>query len=486
MNGPPGVWPWCYCLFFILTVIFKKAFRHVTVLEIIPYGVYPQGLAWLISVCLLFIIATLKNPDHIIESPPHTPQGGVNRILINSNNPSGRYVRRRSIGHDQYSHDEIRSDCELRPPSAMEVVGKVVRSQCQYCIKRKRREDSPPLKRGLQNLPRINRQSIDEESVQGPWSDDDSIASSDISSWFGWRRPFRNPSHRIKYSWMPTFIKLLSAATVIIYGVSPYIGLGTHPSFSTMSNIRTEGNNPNHIFLSQVKHLFPYQNDYITILDTNLMHLERLQPDLTTNLPTSSKIMLQKMHIRGGILGCSIGSSNISFFLSKGWFFDTSRRRGGRFQIFSLPMLSFRRILMKLEDSSDIQNIYEDNNIYEQILSKLFKRGISPKIYKNNANFYIKFTRCITSQCIPPGGRSTTPQGNGQSSIETEFSFLTPHSRMNPRMSSFEFRVMGGRVVKGKEWLSDFSSDISKSGEWRRDVGFVNFCPFVESSCRYS
>ncbi|MEC8783270.1 MAG: hypothetical protein VXY07_10620 [Planctomycetota bacterium] len=55
---------------------------------------------------------------------------------------------------------------------------------------------------------------------------------------------------------------------VLINGSSPYLGLKTTTAFSMFSNLRTEGGQSNHFFLSNIG-LFKYQEDLVEVVDSN-------------------------------------------------------------------------------------------------------------------------------------------------------------------------------------------------------------------------
>ena len=58
---------------------------------------------------------------------------------------------------------------------------------------------------------------------------------------------------------------------VLINGLSPYLGLKTTTAFSMFSNLRTEGGQSNHFFLSNIG-LFKYQEDLVEVVDSNDAH----------------------------------------------------------------------------------------------------------------------------------------------------------------------------------------------------------------------
>lgn len=60
---------------------------------------------------------------------------------------------------------------------------------------------------------------------------------------------------------------ILPGILIIINGLSPYLGLKTHTSFSMFSNIRTEGRVNNHVFMPRA--VSPWQDDLVTIVASN-------------------------------------------------------------------------------------------------------------------------------------------------------------------------------------------------------------------------
>lgn len=62
---------------------------------------------------------------------------------------------------------------------------------------------------------------------------------------------------------------------VLLNGMNPYLGLRTQLSFSMFSNLRTEGGQPNHLFMPRLLQLGDYQEDLVEILSSD-------DPDLAT------------------------------------------------------------------------------------------------------------------------------------------------------------------------------------------------------------
>ena len=72
--------------------------------------------------------------------------------------------------------------------------------------------------------------------------------------------PVRNPLH----------IALVSLTVLSV--LSPYLGLKTSTAFTMFSNLRTENNESNHLFMPQL-YLVDFQNDLVQIIDSSHEHL---------------------------------------------------------------------------------------------------------------------------------------------------------------------------------------------------------------------
>jgi hypothetical protein len=59
-------------------------------------------------------------------------------------------------------------------------------------------------------------------------------------------------------------------------GLSPYLGLKTETSFAMYSNLRTEGNRPNHLFFPGWMSIFREQQDLVEVLDCSVPELRQL------------------------------------------------------------------------------------------------------------------------------------------------------------------------------------------------------------------
>ncbi|UOQ66497.1 HTTM domain-containing protein [Hymenobacter volaticus] len=63
---------------------------------------------------------------------------------------------------------------------------------------------------------------------------------------------------------------------VLFNGLTPYLGIKTQTNFSMFSNLRTEGNISNHIFVSPSLQLFDMEKDLVEVTKTNLQDLQNL------------------------------------------------------------------------------------------------------------------------------------------------------------------------------------------------------------------
>ena len=65
-------------------------------------------------------------------------------------------------------------------------------------------------------------------------------------------------------------------ALLLLNGLCPYVGLKTETSFAMFSNLRTEGDLGNHLFLSNVPRVAAFQNDLVELIDSSDPRLARL------------------------------------------------------------------------------------------------------------------------------------------------------------------------------------------------------------------
>jgi hypothetical protein len=89
---------------------------------------------------------------------------------------------------------------------------------------------------------------------------------------------------------------------LVVFAMSPYVGLRTYPALAMFSNLRTEGRNPNHFFPSF--DLFGYQSDYVRVLDTNVAPLVDLQIDLGSEFPDSLKSIVRSFNLSSEFYIC--------------------------------------------------------------------------------------------------------------------------------------------------------------------------------------
>lgn len=73
---------------------------------------------------------------------------------------------------------------------------------------------------------------------------------------------------------LPSAIYSVFIMGLFLNGLSPYLGLKTQTSFSMYSNLNTEAGMWNHLFIPQSLRFFDYQNDLVTIIDTDLTELK--------------------------------------------------------------------------------------------------------------------------------------------------------------------------------------------------------------------
>jgi hypothetical protein len=69
-----------------------------------------------------------------------------------------------------------------------------------------------------------------------------------------------------RLAWIP--------ALVVVNGLSPYLGLKTDLSFSMYSNLRTEGNESNHLFIPAGSQLFGFQDDLVEVISSSAPPLQ--------------------------------------------------------------------------------------------------------------------------------------------------------------------------------------------------------------------
>ena len=124
---------------------------------------------------------------------------------------------------------------------------------------------------------------------------------------------------------------------LVLLAMSPYVGLRTYPALAMFSNLRTEGENPNH-FLPTFD-LFGYQKDYVTVLRTNFEPIQHLQVDLGRLLPNTLKETTQKFNL-----------SNEFYICPPYW---KPLGGEGKFVPFSVPLIEIRRRMAGVDWDND-------------------------------------------------------------------------------------------------------------------------------------
>ncbi|MEX0719061.1 MAG: hypothetical protein WD059_00245 [Balneolaceae bacterium] len=74
-----------------------------------------------------------------------------------------------------------------------------------------------------------------------------------------------------RLSWSPLLLLLL---LTIFNGINPYIGLKTATNFAMFSNLKVEGADNNHLFISSAYQLSGKQGDTVTLIETNHPYLQ--------------------------------------------------------------------------------------------------------------------------------------------------------------------------------------------------------------------
>ncbi len=78
---------------------------------------------------------------------------------------------------------------------------------------------------------------------------------------------------RPRWSW-----QWLAPLLLLFNGMNPYLGLKTASAFNMFTNLRTEGGQTNHLFMSQRLKLADYQEDLVEIIRTDHPQLKRFEP----------------------------------------------------------------------------------------------------------------------------------------------------------------------------------------------------------------
>jgi hypothetical protein len=138
-------------------------------------------------------------------------------------------------------------------------------------------------------------------------------------------RPTSRPPNRIGMR-LSTMILL---ASLLIFGLTPYIGLRNYPALAMFANLRTEGPNPNH-WLGGFD-LFNYQKDYVEVTSTDIDSILKMQINLGEMFPTK----LKKVNDMFGL-------SNEFYICPPRWPIDEAERK---FKPFKVPFIELRRRL---------------------------------------------------------------------------------------------------------------------------------------------
>jgi len=90
----------------------------------------------------------------------------------------------------------------------------------------------------------------------------------------------RQPVHASTADPNPTFrlaqpIYLLLPFALILNGLCPYLGLKTESSFAMYSNLQTEGQQWNHLFMPQTLRVFGWQDELVRVIESNDPELNR-------------------------------------------------------------------------------------------------------------------------------------------------------------------------------------------------------------------
>ncbi len=76
----------------------------------------------------------------------------------------------------------------------------------------------------------------------------------------------------------PPIMSCFIIFSLFVFAITPYVGLRNHPALAMFSNLRTEGRNPNQWVPSY--DVFGYEEDWVTVTDTNFQPVRDLQVNL--------------------------------------------------------------------------------------------------------------------------------------------------------------------------------------------------------------
>lgn len=96
-------------------------------------------------------------------------------------------------------------------------------------------------------------------------------------------------------------LALVPVLAITLIGLCPYIGLKTEGSFTMFSNLRTEGDHWNHLFVPRALRVFDFQDDLVKIIETDDESLRRLPGQMThwalrQHVTTRPEIALHYVH----------------------------------------------------------------------------------------------------------------------------------------------------------------------------------------------
>jgi hypothetical protein len=96
-------------------------------------------------------------------------------------------------------------------------------------------------------------------------------------------------------------LALVPVLLITLIGLCPYIGLKTEGSFTMFSNLRTEGEHWNHLFMPRGLRVFGFQDDLVNIIETDDPSLQRLPGQMThwalrQHVTTRPEIALHYVH----------------------------------------------------------------------------------------------------------------------------------------------------------------------------------------------
>lgn len=121
---------------------------------------------------------------------------------------------------------------------------------------------------------------------------------------------------------------------LFLFAMTPYIGMRNYPALAMFSNIRTEGDIPNHWTIDF--DLFNYQKDWVEIQASNLDSISKFQIDLGELFPDKLKSTLDRFGLAKEFIICPP-----SWELSEGNY--------STFDDFNIPFIELRRRLSAID-----------------------------------------------------------------------------------------------------------------------------------------